>query len=289
MSRIALGTAAFGFAYGIANRAGKVAQDAAGEILRYASGHGICMLDTAIAYGDSESVLGKAGITGWGVVTKLPAFGTVRSDAASWVRASIRESAERLRVPRLHAMLLHRAEDLLENAGAEIYATLSECKEKGLTKKIGVSIYDPSALEEILSLYPVDIVQAPFNVLDRRLEKSGWLERLHERGVEVHARSAFLQGLLLMKSCEMPARFARWNDIWTEWTNWLHDQKTCARDACLQFVLNHPQINKVVVGINSLEQLREIVASEHASGPQPPASLACSDIDLINPTKWVSL
>ena len=53
-------------------------------------------------------------------------------------------------------------------------------------------------LSIILALYNFDIVQAPFNLIDRRLIETGWLEKLNMSNIEVHCRSCFLQGLLLM-------------------------------------------------------------------------------------------
>ena len=96
-------------------------------------------------------------------------------------------------------------------------------------------------------------------MIDRRLETNGWLSRLHESGKEIHARSIFLQGLLLMQSNQRPKKFGRWKNIWVEWDKWLKQNQVSAIHACLQFILSFPQIDRVIVGVDSLVHLVEIV------------------------------
>ena len=49
-------------------------------------------------------------------------------------------------------------------------------------------------------MYNIDVVQIPYNILDKRVIYSGWYRKLKKIGIEVHARSIFLQGLLVNKS-----------------------------------------------------------------------------------------
>src|SRR5581483_2256099 len=104
----------------------------------------------------------------------------------------------RLDVKTLYGLLLHRPQQLLGAEGPTLYQALQGLKKGGQVQKIGVSVYAPSELELLNLRYRFDLVQAPFNLVDRRLHTTGWLQRLKEDGVEIHTRSAFLQGLLLM-------------------------------------------------------------------------------------------
>ena len=151
---------------------------------------------------------------------------------------SLEKSLVRLKLDRLDSLLLHHPADLLEWRGERIYRSLLGLKKSGLVERIGVSIYSPNELDTILDNYDIDIVQAPFNVLDRRLETSGCLTRLHELGIEVHVRSVFLQGLLLLKKSEMPDRFHRWDGVWNLWHDWLKDNNITALSATLNFALS---------------------------------------------------
>src|SRR5271167_2311596 len=212
-SRLSIGTAQFGSAYGVANQTGKVSHDSACEILTRGWAAGIRTIDTAIAYGDSESRLGGIGIENWRVISKIPSIPRDCSDVDAWVLQSIAGSLARLRIARLYGVLLHDPRQLRDGNGSAIFAALLAAKRNGLVEKIGVSIYDPEELSGITARFTLDLVQAPFSLIDRRLLSSGWLKRLNVAGIEVHARSIFLQGLLLMKTADRPAKFSRWNQL----------------------------------------------------------------------------
>ena len=92
-------------------------------------------------------------------------------------------------------------------------------KKNGVISKIGISIYSPSQLDLILPKFSIDIVQAPFNIVDRRILNSGWLEKLSKKNIETHIRSVFLQGLLLMQYEKIPNQFSHWNRVWLKWKN----------------------------------------------------------------------
>ena len=286
MSRLALGTVQFGIPYGISNQQGKVSLDAATEILNYAHIAGINTLDTAIAYGDSENCLGGIGVKDWQVISKLPEIPIATNDVSSWVRESVNGSLQRLRTPCLYGLLLHRPQQLLSDKGQEIYNALNLLKKEGLVDKIGISIYSPTELEELCNRFSFDLIQAPFNIFDRSLKQSGWLSRLKLAGVEVHVRSIFLQGLLLMNPANRPAYFNRWQPIWIEWEQWLYTNNLTALQACLSFVLSNPDIDRVVVGVDCLSQLQEILAATTIEVVKPHDKLCSDDLDLINPARW---
>jgi aryl-alcohol dehydrogenase-like predicted oxidoreductase len=286
MSRLALGTVQFGIPYGISNQQGKVSLEAATEILNYAHIAGISILDTAISYGDSENCLGGIGVKDWRIISKLPEIPIATNDVLSWVRESVNGSLHRLKIPCLYGLLLHRPQQLLSNTGQEIHNALNLLKKEGLVDKIGISIYSPTELEELCNRFSFDLIQAPFNIFDRSLKQSGWLSRLKLAGVEVHVRSIFLQGLLLMNPANRPAYFNRWQPIWTEWEQWLYTNNLTALQACLSFVLSNPDIDRVVVGVDCLSQLQEILAATTIEVVKPPDKLCSDDLDLINPARW---
>ena len=98
--------------------------------------------------------------------------------------------------------------------GTAIVKELLVLRERNIISKIGISIYSPEILEEISELCCFDIVQAPFNIFDQQLLLSGWSDKLKEIGVEIHTRSVFLQGLLLMKQASLPTYFSNnWPDL----------------------------------------------------------------------------
>ena len=289
MSRLALGTVQFGLAYGIANQAGQVSRPAAKAMLQLAAVNGIDTLDTAIAYGESETCLGEIGIRGFNLVTKLPTLPDNCQDVSVWVRGQVAASLSRLGVTATYGLLLHRSEQLLGPNGAALYQALQELKEDGRVQKVGVSIYAPSELERLSQQYRFDLVQAPFNPVDRRLHNTGWLQRLKDDSVEVHTRSAFLQGLLLMAQAEVPSKFAPWSAVWQRWHQWLAHHDVSAVEACLGFSLSFPEIDRVVVGADSMDQLAQIVSAASIQTPSDLPALQCDDENLINPAYWPTL
>lgn len=287
--RLALGTAQFGLPYGIANQGGQVSRAAAASILNLARQSGIDTLDTAVAYGDSEVCLGEVGADGFKIITKLPAIPDSCDDVAAWVTSQMRASLERLGRPSVYGLLLHRPQQLAEARGKELARALRQLKDDGLVTKIGVSTYSPTELEIATTACPIDLVQAPFNLVDRRLLTSGWLDRLYQNGVEIHTRSAFLQGLLLMSRTGILPRFNRWSALWNKWHEWLAKHGVSASEACLAFPLSFAQISRVVVGVDTVEQLAQLIEAESLSSTSNLPDLACNDEQLINPSYWNSL
>lgn len=289
LNRLAIGTVQFGIPYGIANRVGQVARSESSAILKFASTSGIDTLDTAIAYGDSEECLGEIGTQGFKVITKLPLVPDSCVDINTWVTQQVQESLKRLGLAKIYGLLLHRPDQLLGPNGATLFRSLIDLKTNGFVQNIGVSIYSPLELEALTPSYRFDLVQAPFNLIDQRLHISGWLHRLNDLGIEVHTRSTFLQGLLLMAKADIPKNFSTWNNLWEIWHRWLDVHGISAVQASLAFPLSFPEIDRVVIGVQSLSQLSQIVSEANASANYNLPNLQCDDSKLINPANWIKL
>lgn len=289
VERLTLGTVQFGLKYGVANRHGQVSFDEANSIIQLAIKNGIDTLDTAISYGNSEEVLGNIGVSDWNVISKLPAIPDDNDNLNLWLKNIITTSLKRLNVDSLYGLLLHRPQQLLGNNGDNLYHELQNLQSEGKVRKIGISIYDPVELNEISKRYKIDIVQAPLNVVDQRIIESGWLSRLSERGTELHVRSIFLQGLLLMSASERPQKFNKWTSLWSNWDEWLKASNLTPLQACLRYVFSINKISKIIVGVDSKQQLNDIINAATGHLPDIPKNIQCSDIDLINPAHWDNL
>jgi aryl-alcohol dehydrogenase-like predicted oxidoreductase len=286
VNRLALGTVQFGLSYGIANQTGQVSLKEATKMLQQALVNGISTLDTAVAYGESETCLGEVGIDKFKIVTKLPAMPNGCSDVASWVKQQVTMSLSRMRVNKVYGLLLHRPEQLLGSNGLELYEALQTLKESGQVQKIGISIYSPAELDELIPRYGFELVQAPFNLVDQRLYSSGWLSGLKEFNVEIHTRSSFLQGLLLMNKVNIPLKFSPWDGLWNKWHKWLLENDISALHACLAFPLSFPEIERVVVGADSATQLAQILSAANKLLQANLPDIQCDDDNLINPANW---
>jgi aryl-alcohol dehydrogenase-like predicted oxidoreductase len=287
--RLALGTVQFGVPYGLANKLGQVSPAVAEQMVRLAVDSGVDTIDTAIGYGVSEQVLGKIGVGNFKVVSKLLPLPESVKNVDAWVLREIEASLARLNLDGLYGLLLHRSSDLHGAQGVALYAAMQKLKTEGRVKKIGISIYSPSELDACFGKFELDLIQAPFNLVDHRLCTSGWLERLKANGCEVHVRSVFLQGLLLMPRPAIPVKFGQWDCIWNTWHQWLQQHNADAVAACLAYPLSFPQIDRVVVGANDLEQLQQIMVAAGRRIQQPLPDLVCNEECLINPAKWSDL
>lgn len=287
--RLALGTAQFGLPYGIANQVGQVTRSAAKTMLGLAAANGIDTIDTAIAYGDSEACLGEVGVQGFKLVTKLPAVPDGCDDVKGWVQGQVAASLARLGVKAVYGLLLHRPEQLLESDGKALFQAVQGVKDTGQVQKVGVSIYAPSELEALTPQYRFDLIQAPFNLVDCRLQTTGWLQRLKDEGIEIHTRSAFLQGLLLMSQAARPTKFSTWSELWNTWHEWLSRHSVSAVQACLAFPLSFSEIDRVVVGADSVSQLGQIIGAVTSAAPLDFPNLHCEAENLINPACWCRL
>jgi aryl-alcohol dehydrogenase-like predicted oxidoreductase len=292
VSALGLGTAQLGLPYGISNRGGQPSEAEAAAILACALESGIGVIDTAPAYGGSEESIGRLLPAGANVriVSKTAplAGGEVSKADLETVRRSAERSLGRLRCDRLDALLVHHGSDLGLPGGERLAEELIGLRDAGIATHIGVSVYDREEIDVARKMLPLDVVQFPLNILDQRLMRDGSLAELHEEGVELHARSAFLQGLLLIEPEQLPAHLAGA----AEPLHRYHEARLRAGltpiEAALGFVRDAPGLDVALVGTNSVGELEECAAAMRRGRDSgiDYASLAVDDPDLIDPRRW---
>jgi aryl-alcohol dehydrogenase-like predicted oxidoreductase len=250
--RIALGTVQFGLDYGISNAKGKTSLREVTEILNFARDQKITLLDTAAAYGNSEEVIGQCAGAEFQLVSKF-----IDSGDRKAVRTSLLTSLKKLKRQSLYAYLAHHANVLIEHPA--YWEELLQLREDKLVKKIGYSLYTPAELEKLLQLNMIpDLVQIPFNLLDQRFFP--YFKLLKEKSVEIHVRSAFLQGLLLMDSKNLGPFFNPVKPVIEKLIVQFPSVEGRAA-ALLLFCLQHAAIDKVVIGVNTKVQLERNLTS----------------------------
>lgn len=234
--------------------------------------------------------MGRLDLNNFRIITKLPPFPSNQKKIINWVKDQIELSLERLGKQKIYGLLLHRSQDLLGLKTTELRDLFIDLKNEGIVQKIGVSIYSPDELDKIYNIIRIDLVQAPLNVIDRRLEKSGWLKKLKNDGVEVHTRSTFLQGLLLIDYDNIPKKFSRWSTLWYRWREALEDFGLSPLQACLSYPLSLEQVDRVIVGVESAKQLKAILSASRIIDCDLDTSFMNSiDKNLINPFNWDQL
>ena len=287
MPKLALGTANFGLPYGISNQLGQILPDSVADILQVAKYAGVSCLDTAVAYGRSQKVLGEIGVSGWRLVSKISSIELGCDDVPGYVSRQVEIILRDLRVESIDTVLVHNAQDLIGQNGDQVFSELQKFKHQNLISKIGVSIYGPTDLETISSRYSIEVVQAPLNILDNRIERSGWLEKLSEHEIEVHTRSLFLQGLLISRQLQKTPLFQPWYRTLQEWNNLSDATGKSDLANCVAHVKSFDQVSQIVVGVDSATQLREVLDAFSSPAHRVDGLDFEEDEVLINPSKWV--
>lgn len=290
MLKLALGTAQFGSSYGVSNQTGATSTEEACAIVELARQKGIDILDTAPAYGESEAVLSRILPLDFGrVITKTPGFhgDTITSSDARTLKDVFFASLGKLGRESAYGLLVHGAVDFLKPGAEHLFGAMEELRSEGRVTKIGVSVYNGEQIDRILERFTVDLIQLPLNALDQRLIAGGQLVRLKQKGVEIHARSAFLQGLLLMEQDLWPAYFAPYYPLLRRFHDRAAGLALTPLQAALGFVQSVPEVDYVVCGVNTLAQWRELVdAADGRIDIHQFDGVRCDDPSLVDPSQW---
>lgn len=287
--RLVLGTAQIGLDYGITNRQGKPSVDDAVELLHAAHERGIRTLDTAAAYGDAEERIGRAQrerrIT-FRLITKLS--GSERTS----VSALLRSSFENLGVDRIDGVLFHSFKAVEARPAA--WNELEQLKESGLVGAVGVSLYHPSEWHSLCRMGIVpDLVQIPYSIFDQRFSET--LPEMTDAGVEIHSRSAFLQGAVFFDPDSVPDHLRALVPALIRLRRVARDAEATLPGVCLAFASATPGIDKVVFGVASRQELDpNLLNVERAlfSMDQPLLEelqkLRYDDVNVVVPANWPS-
>jgi len=282
MSKIALGTAQFGLDYGINNVSGKVSSDMVQKILNLAKKNSIDTIDTASGYGTSEKALGSAGVDRFKIVTKTAPL----HSGIDNVLGSFHQSLADLNVSNVYGLLFHNIDDIKDKEFEVLFKEIEKLKQDKLIDKIGFSTYTPSQVDFLLENFDFDLIQVPFNVIDSRLLEGGQLQSLKNKKIETHARSIFLQGLLLTPPDRRFKYFSKWDDLFKKWDFWLESNNISGLQAALSFALSEKLIDKIIIGVDSYDHLMEVFSASKMCNLNFPKNLNTSDEKLLNPSFW---
>lgn len=241
--KIGLGTVQFGLPYGISNTAGQTTAGEVSQVLHTALEHGIHVLDTASAYGNAETVLGKNDIHRFNIVSKY-----ITPSPGKSIREQLQQSFNDLHTEKLYGYLAHRPAEILTDAAQ--WKVLKDIQQQGLAEKIGFSLNTTEELRSLLAknFFP-DLVQVPYNYFDNRFEYL--VQKLKEKGCEIHTRSAFLQGLFFKDVTTLPSFF----DTVKPLIKKIQQQTHNVSGALLHFVAARPFVDKAIIGVENAQQL----------------------------------
>ena len=287
-NKIILGSANFDQIYGV--KKNFIKRTEIKKLFDIAQKNKIKIIDTSPLYNKSEKIIGLLNNNRFKIISKIPKKpkNVEKKNIKEWFIKNVMVSLKNLKIKKFECLLLHDANSLLGEYGNEIYKNMISVKKNGLTNKIGISIYDFNTLNKILNKFKIDLIQAPLNILDQRLVKTGWLRKLKKRKIEVYARSIFLQGIVLLKYNQLPKKLKKFSTDWMKWENWLKKNKLNSLQACLSFIFNQSQLDGVVLGSDSKNQLKQILKLKKLRNSFSTPGFNIKNNQLIDPRKWTN-
>lgn len=295
ISALTLGTVQLGLAYGIANRGGKPSEETAFAILDAAVAGGVNAFDTAAGYGDAEEVLGRyfasrrAMLPDPFLVTKCkldPALGSDRAAIEKQLCSSVEQSLTRLGIKRIPLLMLHNAQDMSQY-GPVVPDTLRRLRDDGLIETAGVSVYHGREAEEMLRHDIYGAIQAPMNVFDLRLSRSGILPRLREAGKSVFVRSVFLQGFFFVDPARLPERYAPATGHLRPLRELAERQGISVAQLALSCIRDLPGITSLVLGAETPQQVSENIGLLEGPGLTPEAAAELEALSVKVPIDFI--
>ena len=284
IKKLILGTANFDLNYGVKNKYKKLRIKEIKKIIIYLKKKNISYIDTAQSYNNTEKILGKENVKKFKIITKFDFSNKDNSQNHAMKKFSI--SIKNLKISSINTVLFHLPKVLLKKNGKKIFNEMIALKKKGYIKKIGISVYEKSELKKILEQYKIDVVQIPINVFNQSFLSKDIIKEMKKKKIEIHARSIFLQGLLLLKEKKIPKIFFKYSFIFKKWQIWLKENKINSLEACLNFISSQKCIKKIVVGVDSLEQLNQIVNFKKTKKVFDFSKLNTRFTKVNNPQKW---
>ena len=257
--KLCLGTAQLGSDYGVRGNKRPSLVNCIEMLKTAVFDHDIYMLDTAAAYGEAEAVLGnfldkysecKKYVS---VISKLAPdalANTCENQYEQEIVKQIRTSLRRLRIERLNGFMLHNAVDIYRT---EIVEALAATKRTGLTDNIGVSVYEPEEAIAAAKNKHIDYIQVPYNVLDQRLEHTDFFRIAKGNNKTIFARSAFLQGLLVMEA--VPEHLGYAAPSVKKFQDLSKFYGLDYPDACINYIMANEQIDYLAIGVDSPKEL----------------------------------
>ena len=284
--KIILGSANFNQKYGI--KKNFIKKKEIKKLLNFALKNKINTIDTSPNYKHSEKIIGELGNGRFKIISKIPKLpkNIKKKNIEKWIKKKVTTSVKNLKIKKLEYLLLQDVKSLMSKNGNLIYKSLKNIKTNGFTKKIGISIYDFNTLENILKNFNFDLIQAPFNILDQRLIKNGWLNKIKSKNIKIHVRSIFLQGILLLNNNDLPPRLKNLKKKWIIWEKWLIKNKHTSLQACLSFIFNQSKVNGVVMGYNNKDQLDQILRQKQIGKKFIVPKFNIQNRKMIDPREW---
>lgn len=285
VNKLILGTVQFGLNYGINNLLGKPKKETVFEILSYAYENGIRFLDTAELYGNAHDIIGEFHkiypSKKFQIITKIP------HDFDGVLGNKIKNYLNQLNIDSLNAILFHSFDSYVRHKLQ--LEDIVKCKNIDF-KYLGVSVYTNEQMNEVINDVNIDIIQIPFNLFDNLNLRGELLIKAKSKNKIIHTRSAFLQGLFFMKKDNFNSIRIKLENEFKIVESISFKSSISIGSVALNYCLLQPNIDGVLVGVDSLHQLKENISFSKQNIPHQFLdqinSIRVDNVELLNPTMW---
>lgn len=284
--KLIIGSANFGLNYGIKNNFNKLSFEKIKKILKYAEKNKIQMIDTASSYGDAELKIGKVKLKNFQYISKVKITKKKRKDIKKEISRQFNKTLKNLNKKKIYAVLIHNLLRLNNYQLKSAFEFLHILKKNKKISKLGFSTYGDYKIKFILSRFSVDIIQTSLNVLDDRAFSKELLKLYKRKKIKIHARSIFLQGLLISQKLNVPKKIKNeWNKNKKIWFDFCKEKKFDPIKLAVNYVLQKKNVDKLILGFDLKDQLVNILNMKNQKIEF--ANLNFKKIDrVINPYLW---
>ena len=279
-NKIILGVTQFGLNYGLLNQHNLNKKKKLKQILNYSKKKGINSLYTSIYYGNANKFLSTENLNYFKIYIKFKSRDLLKKNFLRGFDKIKKKFKKKDLI-----LMLDRFENLKNRERSKIYNTILDLKKDKKINRFGYSIYSFKNLKKICNQFKPYILQCPYNVIDRRLEEKKLLQFLKINKIEIHVRSIFLQGLLILHYSKHPRKFLRWKKFFKKFDDQIQHYKISNLGWCLKFIEKNKYINKILLGVDNIDQLQEICSFKNNVKIKYP-KIYVKNEKLINPSKW---
>lgn len=289
VNKIILGTVQFGTNYGINNTKGRPSKEDVFQILDKAFSLGIGILDTAEAYGDSHKIISEYHLNSVNRFEIITKYSNYENEAKPQLVERVDKLLKQFKTPRLYGYMFHSFDDFRINY--DFFAEqITKLKSTGKVNKIGVSVYSNMQLEELLTYDCIDLVQLPFNLLDNHSQRFSILDKTKKRGLEIHTRSSFLQGLFFKDIDTLSGTILELKDELKKIRDFCKSNLISIHQLAINYPLSKNYIDKVLIGIDSITQLESNIQAINRNYDSSLFTkidrFEVKNSELLNPSKW---
>ena len=217
------------------------------------------------------------------IITKIKLPNPKPKNLNLWFENTLSESLNRLKVKKLYGLLIHDTSDLLYK-NKELLKLIQITKKKKIVSKLGISVYELGEISRTLKFWKPDIIQMPVNIFDHRFLKNNFLNKLKDLNIELHARSCFLQGVLLEKKIKIGNFKSK--KIFSSFLSWCENKQLSKLEACIHFVRKISQIDYLIIGFDNSSHLKDIINAFNKKLVSVPDDFINHEKNLIDPRKW---